>query len=107
MVNSLEQPEAQELLDSLREAKRTVRMMAMGIMPSQAAAQAAVMALRTASQERSAEMHNTTTVLTAIRMGVAPSQSRCLSAQQHIDVLIENCGEHAQLIRSERPRSYQ
>lgn len=93
MVEITAEAPAQELISSLAHARRMVRLMAQGIMPAyEPASQAAatVRAVSESGQERRESLRKTGQVLSAITMGIAPSQSNCLEADQQLERLIDS-----------------
>jgi hypothetical protein len=93
MVEITAEAPAQELISSLAHARRMVRLMAQGIMPAYEAASQAAATLRAVSesdQERRESLRKTGQVLSAITMGIAPSQSNCLEADQQLERLIDS-----------------
>jgi hypothetical protein len=93
MVETPVEAPKQDLINSLMDARRTVRLMAQGIMPAYPAASQAAATLRAVSQsdrEYRQTLRTTGQVLGAITMGIAPSQSHCLEADQQLERLIDS-----------------
>jgi hypothetical protein len=93
MVETQAEAPTQDLINSLLHARRTVRLMAQGIMPAYEAASQAAATLRTLTQsdrEFRQTLRKTGQVLGAITMGIAPSQSHCLEADQQLERLIDS-----------------
>jgi hypothetical protein len=93
MVETQAETPTQDLINSLVHARRTVRLMAQGIMPGYPAASQASATLRTltqSDQEYRQSLRKTGQVLGAITMGIAPSQSHCLEADQQLERLIDS-----------------
>lgn len=93
MVETQTDAHTQDLINSLLNARRTVRLMAQGIMPGYEAASLAAATLRALTQsdrEFQQTLRKTGQVLGAITMGIAPSQSHCLEADQQLERLIDS-----------------
>jgi hypothetical protein len=108
MVETTAEAPAQKLITSLLDARRTVRLMAQGIMPAYAAAIQASATLRAVSEsdrERRQSLRKTGQVLGAITMGIAPSQSHCLEADQQLERLIDSLKSGQDQIWSETQAS--
>ena len=93
MVETQAEAPTQDLINSLLHARRTVRLMAQGIMPAYEAASQAAATLRSitkANHEYQQSLRKTGQVLGAITMGIAPSQSHCLEADQQLERLIDS-----------------
>jgi hypothetical protein len=93
MVETQAEAPTQDLINSLLHARRTVRLMAQGIMPAYEAASKAAATLRALTQsdrEFRQTLRKTGQVLGAITMGIAPSQSHCLEADQQLERLIDS-----------------
>jgi hypothetical protein len=82
---------AQQLLE-LQRARRTVRLMAQGMMPGYEIVKAADEAVRDAigsDPEARKAFRASSKVLGYIKMGVAPAHQYCLEAEKQIESLIE------------------
>jgi hypothetical protein len=86
-------------IESLAQARRALRWMAIGVMPASEVAQQAMVALADARPDGGDDVH-ARRALRAIRMGVAPSQDVCLEADSEVEAVIDRLrGPEA-----ERPR---
>lgn len=80
-----------EVLDGVKNARKMIRFMEMGFMPSQDNAQQAHDALKEGAQEvGDVDPRLALQTLRSIGAGIAPSDDRCGQATQEVDAVIES-----------------